>query len=464
MSKKEEPALPGPSRLLRSLTSYGGRVVSSLGLRGVGMGLQFAISVLSARLLGVEGFGTYTYAFVWVTVLGAVAQLGFGALAAREMPGRVARGDGEGARVYLRFAGAATAATVAGVAALLAAAQAAGAAVPFGWALLALGIGLQAGGTLVGGALAGMQRIVISQMIEVTLRPAIMFAGLAALGALAAASGAGVGARDVYLLAIGASGATLVVAAAMLRRALAGDLPAPARSGAGADAPGGERAPLRAWTLGALALLATSITTMMMTNLDILMIGAMAPIEEVGRYRAASRGVDVILIASGVAVQVMGPMLARALAEGRAEESRGLIARAAATMAAVGLPLCLALMIGAEPYLALFGAEFVPAAPAMRILVAGQIVAILCGPAGMTLIMMRRERLVLALNLAALAANLGLNLLLIPVYGLEGAAIATLVSVAGVRIAMAVALRRGGHDPTAAAAVRAAWRRLRRRS
>ena len=463
--RSQEPALPGPIRLFRSLSSYGGRVMASLGLRGLGMGLQFAISVLSARLLGVEGFGVYTYAFVWVTVLGGVAQLGFGPLAAREMPARVAAGDAAGARRYLRFAGGATALAVLGIAGALAAAQAMGAGVPFGWALLALGVALQAGGMLVGGALAGMQRIVTSQMVEVTLRPAIMFAGLAALFALPAAAAA-TDARAVYLLAVGASGAALAVAAVLLWRAMAADLPGAGAAGAGAGAgeEAGGAAPQgpRAWTLGALALLATSITTMMMTNLDILMIGALEPPEEVGRYRAASRGVDVILIASGIAIQVMGPMLARALAGGRAGEVRGLITRAAGTMAAVGLPLCAAFLLLADEYLRLFGADFVPAETAMRILVAGQAIAILCGPAGMALVMMKRERLVLALNLAALAANLGLNLALIPIYGLEGAAAATLISVAGVRIAMAAALLRDGHDPTAAAPIRAAWRRLRR--
>jgi O-antigen/teichoic acid export membrane protein len=266
-----------------------------------------------------------------------------------------------------------------------------------------------------------------------------------------------VGARDVYLLSIGATAASLAVAAVLLGRTMAGELP----KGAAPDAATGAspRAQARSWTLGALALLATSITTMMMTNLDILMIGALTPPEEVGRYRAASRGVDVILIATGVAIQVMGPMLARALSGGHAGEARGLITRAAGTMAAVGLPICLALAIWAEFYLGLFGEAFVPAATAMRILVAGQVIAILCGPAGMALIMMRRERLVLWLNLAALTANLALNLALIPRYGLEGAALATLVSVAAVKIAMAVALRRVGHDPTVAAPIRAAWRR-----
>ena len=457
---RRSPALPLAARLLRSLGGYGGRVAASLGLRGLGMGLQFAISVLAARLLGVEGFGVYTYAFVWVAVLGLVAQLGFGSLAAREMPDRAAAGDASGARRYLRFAGAATALAVGGIAAALAGAEAAGAAVPFGWALLALGVALQAGGALVAGALAGLQRIVASQMVEVTLRPLIMFAGLAALAAAPGAAAAGVDARDVYLLAVGATGASLAVAIVLLVRAMGRDLP-----GDGAPPPAPNpvpRAEARAWALGALALLATAITTVMMTNLDILMIGAMAPPDEVGRYRAASRGVDVILIATGVAIQVMGPMLARALAGEDRGAARGLITRAAATMMAAGLPLCAAFFVLAETYLGLFGPEFVPAAAAMRILVASQAIAILCGPAGMALIMMKRERLALWLNLAALAVNLGLNLLLIPIYGLEGAAVATLVSVAGVRIAMAVALLRAGHDPTAAAPVRAAWRRLRR--
>ncbi len=335
---------------------------------------------------------------------------------------------------------------------------------PFGWGLLAAGVVLQALGLLLSGALSGMQRIVQAQLVGITARPAVMIAGLAIL-ILAAGE---VTPGQVFVVAIASTAASVVGLAWLLNRSLSQALPAGGASvpdTAAAPAPGapdGDGWEVRAWTTGGLALLATSITTIMMTNLDILMIGALSPPEEVGRYRAASRGVDLILIATGVAIQVMGPMLAKAIAEGHGGQARGLIMRASVTMAGAGLPICLGLWVGAEFYLGLFGPDFTPAATAMRILVAGQVIAILCGPAGMALVMSRRERIVLVLNLAALAVNLGLNFVLIPIYGLEGAAVATLVSIAGVRIAMAVLLLRDGYDPTLVAPLRAVLRRLRR--
>ena len=434
------------------MTSYVERVFASMGLRAVGIGLQFVISVLSARLLGVEGFGVYTYAFVWVTLLGGIAHLGFAQLTSRELPRYVAAGDGGGGRSYLRFAATATLLAVAAISAGLAGAQLAGLDVPLGWPLLALGVALNAGGSLLGGSLAGLQRILQPQMIEIVVRPTVMFIGLGVMILLPDLATP----MAVYLLALGASGIAMTGSAILLRGGVDRALP-PAPAAASRT----EGRVRRAWLTGALALLATSITTMMMTNLDILMIGAMTPPEEVGRYRAASRGVDLILIATGVAIFVMGPMLAKALAESRDGEARGLIMRASVTMAVTGLPLCAVLLFGAEFYLGLFGPDFVPAATAMQILVIGQVVAIGCGPATMALVMLKRERLVLVMNLAALLANLGLNLALIPIYGLEGAAVATLVSVSGVKIAMAVALLREGYDPTLVAPARGALRRWR---
>ncbi len=439
--------MPGPSRLLHSLTSYTGRVVASIGMRGTSMGLQFVTSILTARLLGLEGFGIYTYAFVWVTLLGGIAHLGFAQLTSRELPRYISAGDGASGWAYVRFSWAATLLTTVVIAAGLAGAQAIGMGVPFGWELMTLGVALNATGALLSGSLGGLQRILQPQVIELVVRPLVMFGGLGAMVLLPSFATP----MNVYLLSILASAISLSGAALLLRGGLRAALP---------KAPAAGWTP-RKWLTGSLAILATAVTAMLMTNLDTIMIGAMTTAEEVGRYRAAARGVALILIITGVAIHVMGPMLAKAFADGRLGEARGLITRASATMSATALPLCAMLGIGAPFYLALFGPEFVPATTAMRILVFGQMVAAVLGPGSMALVMMGRERLVLALNLVALSANLAMNWVLIPNYGMNGAAAATLVSLGGLCAVMAVMLRREGYDPTILAPVRATLRQWR---
>jgi O-antigen/teichoic acid export membrane protein len=64
------------------------------------------------------------------------------------------------------------------------------------------------------------------------------------------------------------------------------------------------------------------------------------------------------------------------------------------------------------------------------ILIGSQIVLSCVGPAGNILTMTGYERIQLVNNLLALGLNIGLNLFLIPRYGILGAAIATSVSLA----------------------------------
>ena len=67
---------------------------------------------------------------------------------------------------------------------------------------------------------------------------------------------------------------------------------------------------------------------------------------------------------------------------------------------------------------------------ALIILCFGQVVNIVCGSVGMILLMTGHQRYSILSVIAAVLLNAGLNLLLIPSYGLTGTAIATAGSMA----------------------------------
>jgi len=79
---------------------------------------------------------------------------------------------------------------------------------------------------------------------------------------------------------------------------------------------------------------------------------------------------------------------------------------------------------------AIFGADYQPAALPLMILVLGQMVHAATGAVGYLLMMSGRPNTWLGLAVAALAADVVLNGVLIPRYGLAGAAAATALSVA----------------------------------
>src|SRR5690606_14023843 len=65
----------------------------SLILKGSYTALSFATTVLLARLLSPEGYGVYTYALAWVTIIGAPAHAGLATLALRESASGLARAE-----------------------------------------------------------------------------------------------------------------------------------------------------------------------------------------------------------------------------------------------------------------------------------------------------------------------------------------------------------------------------------
>jgi O-antigen/teichoic acid export membrane protein len=93
------------------------------------------------------------------------------------------------------------------------------------------------------------------------------------------------------------------------------------------------------------------------------------------------------------------------------------------------MPLFLVLFLYPEYVLSLlFGPDYVPAAPALRILAIGFILEALPGPNAATLIALGESRFLMWANVAATCVSLALNIVLIPKLGIIGAAIASAVS------------------------------------
>lgn len=110
---------------------------------------------------------------------------------------------------------------------------------------------------------------------------------------------------------------------------------------------------------------------------------------------------------------------------------------------AFNLPLILAALVFPTEILGLFGPEFVPAANALRWAVLLQTVTILLGPAGLVLIMSKRERQVIWVNVVGLLLLIPGCGLLIPQYGVTGGALVAASVLLGKRITEVVLVRHG---------------------
>jgi O-antigen/teichoic acid export membrane protein len=107
------------------------------------------------------------------------------------------------------------------------------------------------------------------------------------------------------------------------------------------------------------------------------------------------------------------------------------------------LPLFIFLFIFSEQTIVyLFGPNYVDASNALRILSISLIINNYVGPCGATLVAMGKPRFIMYATLSTAIINIILNAMLIPEYGIEGAAIASAISVISINIIKSIKLYR----------------------
>jgi O-antigen/teichoic acid export membrane protein len=125
---------------------------------------------------------------------------------------------------------------------------------------------------------------------------------------------------------------------------------------------------------------------------------------------------------------IAAPMMSEALHQGDRERLRYNLSLMIRWVASASAPIALTLLALREPLLWLYGPGYVSGATAMGLLVCGHVVNGVLGLTGYVIVMAGRSRLFLWDNLAAALTNVVLSLLLIPRYGITGAAVASLTS------------------------------------
>ena len=160
---------------------------------------------------------------------------------------------------------------------------------------------------------------------------------------------------------------------------------------------------------------------------DGVMLGYFRTDAETGLYGAAFKVYEGLTYAATAISAVLTPRLSALFVSDRRKHRRvslgGITASAGigAVVAAVGFVLALPLLT--IP----FGDDFAGAVPPFRILCAGLPIVFAIWILHATAISVDREKLLLQTGLVGLAVNIGLNLYLIPHYGPNGAAWATVV-------------------------------------
>ncbi|WP_255453313.1 oligosaccharide flippase family protein [Novosphingobium sp. Gsoil 351] len=413
----------------------------ALGLKGAYVAAQFGVGVLLARALGPVGLGTYAFVMAVVQVLVIVGQWGIPALLMR----RVAI-DMQAAKLadvksnvssglVLVTLTALTAGAAFFVGASLIEPKLIWASVP----VIVLVITMALGSTI-GGALRGFGYIVPSLLAEETLRLwllVIVLAGMLALGSPLTA-------RTALLIHAVCGVLALVAGAALLLRLTPGPLRTAKRSPR-----------LRATAVQGFPFLLLLSAQTLSYQTDTIMLGLLSPGAPVGLYRAAFQVAEAVGILLFAISTVIGPHLARV--GHNPAQLRSILVRAHRVGVGLVAPgLIVVLILGNRLLGWLFGVDFVAATFAMQILVAGKLFYASTCFVGLALSMMGRAWAAATISAVVIFANVALDLILIPRFGIDGAAIADATSNFLVAAGGALYLRRlfDGSGVTAFAIIR----------
>jgi O-antigen/teichoic acid export membrane protein len=390
----------------------------SLAIRLAGLGLSFAQAVLTARLLGPDGYGTVAVVMSIVSILAAVCQFGLGELAVREIAARLAIEDTSGIRAFTRFATVSVVLLSLGASVALALIALGGTQVPAHYrGVLEIGALVVAPYALISllrGIAQGFGRIALAQVPGELVRPA----GLVLFMSVAAFVGWSFAAPDyLYVMAVVASFAALLAGGWLWRDE---------RARLSGRANWGES---RQHAAASLPFLGLAITSILQGEINTLFLGWLAGPHETGLFQPISRLTPVLTLAVQAAGMRYAPRMSEFWQRGEIERIRAVTATFTWTTTLATFVAAL-VIAGAGPWLMLvFGPEFRESAPLLWYVAGAQVFSAACGPVAMLLMMGGRSGLVLGGVIVGLIVNAALDVTLIPILGIKGAIVGLVVGV-----------------------------------
>ncbi len=167
---------------------------------------------------------------------------------------------------------------------------------------------------------------------------------------------------------------------------------------------------------------------------EIIVIGIFLTAGAAGIFNAASRMAGLGLIVLTAVNAIFAPVISDL--HHRAELTRlaTLYKLSTRWVLLAAMPLIVVQIVFAEQFMSLFGPEFAAGAVSLQLLSLGQLVNFAVGSAGLILIMIGRSTLVAANSVLAIGLSFALDFWLIPILGLNGAALAAALALAALNL------------------------------
>ncbi len=420
--------------------------VVAFGVRVTSAALLYVTQVLLARWMGAFEYGIYVFIWTWVLVLGGLSPIGLNLAVIRLVPEYLERGDLEHVRgvtfgTNLAAFAIGTAVALLGVAGLwvFEAYVANYYVLPLYLALICIPIyalgDMQDG---VGRSRAWMSTALVPPYI---LRPLIV------LGAM-------IGARQLGFPMTATTAAIAAILATWLAALLQFTLVSLRMA---KTVPAGPRSyDWRLWLTTSLPLFVICACELALQNADVLIVSSLMSPHSVAVYFAAAKTMSLIMFVHYAVGSAVANRFSALNARGDRNALKAFVRDAVNWTFWPSLAAAILILLLGRPLLWLFGPDFLEGYPVMMILVAGFLFRSAMGPSEFLLNMLGEQNACAVVLVFTAVLNIVLNLALIPVFGLNGAALATaLALIATALLQYLVARRRLGID----VAIWSSWRK-----
>jgi len=168
---------------------------------------------------------------------------------------------------------------------------------------------------------------------------------------------------------------------------------------------------------------------LLLTQIDLIVLGFFRPHDEVGIYRIATQGAMLVQFFLHISGNVISPKIAQYYADGKLKDVKYISICAGRAVSVLSIPVVLFLLIFGERVITLiFGIEYEAAYMPMFLLLIGQFFVAILGVSVYVMNMTGNESIVSRVLWGAAFLNITLNLIFVPIYGVLGAATSTAIS------------------------------------
>lgn len=172
----------------------------------------------------------------------------------------------------------------------------------------------------------------------------------------------------------------------------------------------------------------SAISFFLMQSTDVLFISAYDTFDSVAYYSIAVKLASVTALALISVNIVIAPKIATIYNDKNFYELKSILKKATRVNVVISLPIIIVLLCFSEYILSTFGINYVLAKSALWVLLIAQFFNSVTGPSALYLNMTGRQKKLNVILLISLLINIVLNIILVPAYGMLGAAISTTAS------------------------------------